>query len=198
MDRPCIAIHRWPVCASRLDLEEGALVVAVDTPQTSIRDVARGLVRAVALNILGSILDSSANSLQLRCLSGQPPKVAGHDDIHISFSHEPGLSLLAIGRERPLGVDLLHCPSNPAWQADIPVLARDYLPPWVAEKITSLPLTERAAKFAAAWTRHEACLKALGRELTEWQVEFTQPLAGCQTFDLQLPAGYYGTLAKAG
>ena len=187
-----ITVHRWPQCGTRPEPDQDLLVVAVDTPPTAIRDTARHLVRTALREILAALLHGPVTLLSS---PGQAPRVAGHSAIHLSVSHEPGLSLLAIHRSGPLGIDLLRLPESPPWQTEITGLAADYLGPAVAARLAGLPAAEQAVGFAEAWTHYEARLKCLGIGLTEWHPAIGEQRAVCQSFILKLPAGFVGALA---
>jgi 4'-phosphopantetheinyl transferase len=178
-------VRRWP---SSFAPEQELLIVAVDTPDSPIRDTARQLVRSVLLEILGDV--------ELIAISGQPIRLARTDSpLGISVSHESGLSLLAIHRSGPVGIDVLNIPENPDWLAEIPTLASDYLSPQVARRIARLPAREQAAQFARDWTTQEARLKCLGLGLEEWSAVLEKNLSQCRVQELDLPAGYVGAVA---
>lgn len=185
MDAQPPAVLRWPAsCDEAQDL----LIVGIDTPDTPIRDTARRLVRGVLSEILGNV--------ELVSAPGQPIRVVHDRLIGISVSHENGLSVLAVRRSGPVGIDLLRIPDGPDWQAQIPRLALDYLGPKIAEQITGLPHEEQMAQFAQAWTKHEARLKCRGRALEEWSTALEQLLSPCHVQQLTLPAGYVGAMAS--
>jgi 4'-phosphopantetheinyl transferase len=178
-------ILRWP---ASFDKAQDLLIVVVDTPDTPIRDTARRLVRGVLSEILGDA--------ELVSAPGQPIRLARPDSpIGISVSHENGLSLLAVRRSGPVGIDLLRTPDSPDWQDQIPNLTLDYLGPKIAEQIAGLPHEEQMAQFAQAWTEHEARLKCRGRALEEWSAAQEEELAPCRVQRLVLPTGYVGAMA---
>lgn len=194
---PTLVVQHWPpvlpFAAPRL------LLLAVGTPATTRRDTARRMVREALGEILGAQLDCPPADLPLLFVAGQAPRVAAkHAPLGISIAHEPGLSLLAIHHDGAVGIDLLGLPARPPWSAEMPDLARDYLGPEIAGQIALLPAANRAAGFAAAWTRLEAGLKCLGVGLTEWTLALQQDLAACRYFRLQLPSGFVGAVALAG
>lgn len=193
-----INVQRWPACGESVTPVNGLIVVAVDTPPTPIRDAARKLVRDAARQILGTLLNRPPATVNLLSQPGQAPRLADRDDIHLSISHEPGLSLLAISQRGAIGIDLLRCQESPVWQTDIITLAKDYLEPGIAEKLTTISSRRQTVCFAKAWTRHEARLKCQGLELIEWQPDFAQCYSQCRIFDLYLPRDYRGALATAG
>lgn len=182
--RPAAVLH-WP---ASFDKAQDLLIIAVDTPDTPIRDTARRLVREVLREILGDV--------ELVSEPGQPIRLALQDSpIGISVSHENALSLLAINFAGPVGIDLLRIPDSPDWPAQIPRLALDYLGPKIAQRITRLPHEEQMAQFAQAWTEHEARLKCGGLALEEWSAAREEELAPCRIQQLALPASYVGAIA---
>lgn len=185
MERPAAVVLRWPAA---FDKRQDLLVVAVDTPDTPIRDAARQQVRAVLREILGDV--------ELVSCPGQPIRLTGQDNPPgISVSHESGLSLLAIHRSGPVGIDLLKLPDSPDWQAQMPRLALDYLGPKIAQRIAILPHEEQMTQFAQAWTEHEASLKCQGLALEEWSAALEKKLQPCHVQQLALPTGYVGAIA---
>jgi len=180
-----VAVLRWP---ASFDKAQDLLVVAVDTPDTPIRDAARQLVRSALREILGDV--------ELISKPGQPIRLARQDSpIGISVSHENGLSLLAVHFSGPVGIDLLRMPTNPDWSTQIPMLASDYLGPQRARQIAGMAPQAQIAHFARAWTEHEACLKCRGLGLEEWSPTLEAHLSPCSPRQLALPAGYVGAVA---
>ncbi|HJV93860.1 MAG TPA: 4'-phosphopantetheinyl transferase superfamily protein, partial [Azonexus sp.] len=114
-------------------------------------------------------------------------------DVGISVSHEPGLSLAVIHRAGPVGIDLLRLDSP---LPDLDQLARDYLGPATAAALAALPATQRQAAFAGAWCRLEAGLKCLGMALGEWTPETGRQLADCTFTDIAMPAGWVAAVAR--
>jgi 4'-phosphopantetheinyl transferase len=179
-----VDVLRWPAVDKAQDL----LIVAVDTPDTPIRDAARQLVRAALRDILGDV--------ELISLPGQPIRLARPGNaVGISISHETGQSLLAIHRSGPVGIDLLRIGGAHDWQPEIPLLARNYLGPKSARRIAGLSSTAQVAGFAQAWTAHEARLKCLGLVLEEWSPALEVELSCCCVQQLALPAGLVGSVA---
>ncbi|HXE40807.1 MAG TPA: 4'-phosphopantetheinyl transferase superfamily protein [Azonexus sp.] len=172
---------------------DGLLVIAVRTPDTPHRDAARHLVRQTLGKTLGEMLAVDEHSLSLLSQPGQGIRLAPPwQDIGISVSHEPGLSLAAIHRAGPVGIDLLRLgPPLP----DLDRLARDYLGPFTVAALAALPATQRQPAFAGAWCRLEAGLKCLGTPLGEWTPEIGQQLAGCTYTDIAMPAGWVAAVA---
>lgn len=78
-----------------------------------------------------------------------------------NVSHSGDLILIALHRERPVGVDVERLRPDLDWQA---VAART-LGDRTLQAITGLPAAQRPAAFLAAWCRLEARLKARGTGL---------------------------------
>lgn len=176
-----------------LVVADGLWVIAVKTPDTAHRDRARQLVRQALGKTLGGMLAVDEGSLSLISQPGQGIRLAPPwQDVGISVSHEPGLSLAAIHRTGPVGIDLLQLgPALP----DLDQLARDYLGPATAAAIAALPQTQRQPAFARAWCRLEAGLKCLGMALGEWTPEIGRQLAACTVTDIAMPAGWVAAMA---
>ena len=176
------------------------MVLQLTTPQTQDRREARLQVRTAIAHWLAPSLGCSPEEVPLLSQPGQPLRLApvpGREELNIGIavSHEPGLSLLALHRGGPVGIDLLVLDAAPSWEEDLPRLAQDYLGPILAAAIATLPLDEQAASFAHYWTQQEARLKCLGRGLEEWSPVLAQAIAGIDTTPLHLPSGYVGSLA---
>jgi 4'-phosphopantetheinyl transferase len=166
------------------------------TPDTPQRAEARRLVRAALRETLAELLSVAPERLPLLSVPGQPLRLgAPWENIGLSVSHEPGLSLFAINLAGPLGVDLLRVAALPA---DLAPLARDYLGPAAAEQLAALAPAARRQAFAVAWTQFEASLKCLGLALGEWTPQRAAHLATCRVTQLTMPAGWVAALALPG
>ena len=164
------------------------LIVAVDTPDTPIRDRARLQVRQALRDLLGDE--------EILSLPGQAIRLARQGrSTGISVSHEAGLSLLAVNFAGPVGIDLMRPPESADWFEQIPALAGDYLGPQIVQKLAGLPAKAQIQHFAEIWTQHEACLKCLGLGLEEWQPALAQRLSACRVEPLVLPGAYVGAVA---
>jgi len=184
-------MSRWPVFAWPAQAPPAAarcVVLALDLPATLPRIDARARLREVTREYLAMRLGVAADSLDLLTKPGMVPRVAGRA-IGLSFSHEPGCSLVAVNWDGPVGVDLMQVALPGDWAA----VARDYLGPALTERIAAAPLERRAEAFSQAWTQLEAGLKLRGEALREWRAD--DALAACRCSPLALAAGYVGTLA---
>jgi 4'-phosphopantetheinyl transferase len=181
-----------PLTAGALTEAPGLHLRCIETPETPLRESARRIVRAALREVLSSLLPAPCESPVLISVPGQPIRLAPPwADVGLSVSHEPGLSLLAINLDGPVGVDLLRVAAIPA---DIAV-ARDYLGPDIARTLAMLPTGQRPQHFARAWARFEARLKCQALELREWTPELAERLAACSVAELALPAGWVGAVA---
>lgn len=178
-------IHHWPAYAGQAIRHEGLIVIAVDTPETPIRDAARQRLRQA----LSEVLAEQGIADRLIVEAGRPPRLERHPGIGLSCTHEPGLSLAAIHFNGPVGIDLMRLDAGLPDTTEIRQLASDYLGPGMVQRQLADP-----PAFAAAWTAHEASLKCLGLALEEWTPALAEILAQCRCMRLALPASHVGTL----
>lgn len=130
------------------------------------------------------------------------PCCAGGPEFNLS--HSGDLILLALHRERPVGVDVEQLRPGLTWRP----IARRVLPPaeWQALEAQWPPLERRAGEadsaaaerqgaeaFLAAWCRLEARLKAQGLGLAGLQ----QAEAAVEVWEVAVPIGYRAALALA-
>lgn len=163
----------WPECKPAPEQRVFVLALA---GSSSDRSEARAAARLAARQALAGQLGQSLDAVQLHAPPGQPPRVLGWPDIGLSFSHEAGISLVAVNLDGPVGVDVVQATATDDWQA----VARDYLGPQA--------LALGAAGFATAWAALEARLKCCGLDLQEWSAEREQRLlAACIALPLALP-----------
>lgn len=197
-------VHPWPQCAEQalaaLRSEPACTVLAIHTPQQDDRTVARQATRDALRTVLGQYWQQAAPSIRFTEQPGQPISVtSGAEPVWLSVSHAPGLSVAAVHRHRPVGIDVAHgtfaSEALPDWEA----LARDYLGPSAHQQLASTPSAERATAFAVAWSQLEAGIKCHGWGLTEWTPALAAALAQCRYTPLALPVqwsdAYVATLA---
>lgn len=124
----------------------------------SALDRCRYLVTHVALReILTRYLGGSAGELRFSVGRSGKPEVEA-SSIAFSASHSGGFTLIAVGREEELGVDIELVRGFP----DVLRVARHVLPPWEAKGLRSMGRDERILAFFRCWTRREAYVKARG------------------------------------
>jgi len=181
---------------SALAEARGLHLRCIATPETPLRDGARRIVRTALREILVDLLPATRESPALISVPGQPIRLAPPwAAVGLSVSHEPGLSLLAINLDGPVGVDLLRIATLPA---DSDAVTRDYLGPETARALAMLPAGLQRQAFAVAWVRFEARLKCRALELREWTPELAEQLSTCRFADLVMPAGWAGAVAVPG
>ena len=171
----------------------GLHLLSVPTPNTSIRENARLLVRVALKDRLREVLGSSGNDAVLRSMPGQGFFLAAPlTHIGLSISHQPGLSVAAINLAGPVGIDLMRLrPALP----DMRALALDYLGPAVCDAIQQHPAVDRLDVFSRAWTAHEACLKCLRLPLVEWTPALAKRLAFCRCMAIETAPGFVASIA---
>lgn len=119
----------------------------------------RHLVSHVALRqVLSAETGLPAASLVWQHGPDGKPGLALPSPLHFNMAHSEDLALIAVSPTRPLGVDL-ECPGRPL---DDDQVARHILADHEWALWQALPPNDRPRAFLQAWTRKEACLKALG------------------------------------
>jgi 4'-phosphopantetheinyl transferase len=118
------------------------------------------------------------------CLGVEPPRVRYETGVHgkphllpglppleFNLSHSEELGLLAVARDRSLGVDVEHVRDLP----DAMSIADTHFTAEESKGLRSLPPPERRAAFFRYWARKEAVIKAggegLGRALDSFEVD---------------------------
>jgi len=160
------------------------------------REAARRAIRAAIVAELALLSSLPRQRIALHTPEGQVPYALldtpdGQRRVHLAISHDGALSLAALSRRGPVGIDVTLVMDIPDWEA----VARDYLGPAQTAALAALPAAARADAFARAWSEREARLKYFGRELVEWSEDGDRPLAACRCLPLALPEGYAGVLA---
>jgi 4'-phosphopantetheinyl transferase len=151
--------HRLAQLASYLDQDELARAARFHFEQDRRRFMAgRGLLR----QILASYLDLPPSGVRFGYTANGKPYLLRHSELRFNVSHSAETLVVAVARDRHLGVD-------------VEVLPLDAADPGVANLVFCA--SERAAlketdaleytrMFARLWTRKEAYIKADGRGMT--------------------------------
>jgi 4'-phosphopantetheinyl transferase len=117
--------------------------------------VARGSVRA----ILSGYVHSPAAELRFITTDhGKPAIVDSSTDIRFSISHSGEWGMLAVAREREVGVDIEIMRDN----VEVDKLAERFFSPQERDSLRSLPVERKLPVFFRCWTCKEAFLKAQG------------------------------------
>lgn len=169
---------------------DGVLVIGIAAVLP--RAEARLRIRAAAREAVAQWLELDIDTISVKSTPGAPPRLLFPGGLAgLSFSHDEGISLAAIGLHGPVGIDVMRVQDIADWFH----LARDYLGPQVAQELAACPDTQRPLRLAQAWTAREAALKCAGKQLAEWdgvtlnckvqqialQVEFVAMLATPKT-----------------
>lgn len=169
----------------------------IPTPQPHRREVSQKILRAQLPTLLAPLLFTDSATLRLASPPGHTPQLAPPwGALQLSFSHAPGLSLLALCEETPIGVDLLTQDSalpTTEWQQ----LAKHYLSPITQKHLLALQPQEASSAFVLAWTKLEAGLKCLDIGLQEWHPALEKRFASLHIRPLALPDGWVGSVATA-
>jgi 4'-phosphopantetheinyl transferase len=160
------------------------------------REAARLRIRAVLTTGLAAHVGIDAGRIALHSPQGVAPWAivaldAGDQRVALSISHDGDISVAAYCFSGAVGIDVMSIVPVPDWES----VARDYLGQYAARKLAARPEDERDAAFAHAWSEHEARLKCLGLQLSEWCDERAVALQACRCFPLALPDGYVGYVA---
>jgi 4'-phosphopantetheinyl transferase len=182
-----LAVHPWP--GPEPEWDSGLLVISVMTPGGE-RGAARTRIRAAVTDVLAQSL---RGDVALRTSPGQAPVIlidGVPSPIGLSISHAGDLSVAALNRAGPVGIDLMEVQAVSDWAR----VAHDYLGMAVACRLAAMSDADRPHAFAQAWAEREAQLKLAGLPLSEW----TSGLDEGRVLPLDVPAGFAGALAVQG
>lgn len=189
-----LTVNFWPDCAASIEIEHDLFVIAVRTPQTTLRKEARQLIRAALSEVLAIKLACLPQHIVLTSQPGQALKLLHPSyNIGLSISHESGLSVAAVNMQGKVGVDLMLNTTGPNG-VEMQALVRDYFGKERAASISKLPKAIQNETFINMWVKLEARLKCLEVDLVEWSPARDQQ-ANISTYFLDLPDGYTGAIA---
>ncbi|MBN2003873.1 MAG: 4'-phosphopantetheinyl transferase superfamily protein [Anaerolineae bacterium] len=156
-----VNLHALQNCAERLaamlSSAERARAARFRFPEHRKRFIA---AHSTLRDILSRYLDLPADQLAFSTNPYGKPALATPDHAWLQFnlSHSGDLALIAVTRNRPIGIDVEQIipPDN------FPRLVEQYFSANENAAFLALPDCKRAAAFFAGWTRKEAYVKALG------------------------------------
>jgi len=121
--------------------------------------IARGITRT----LLGGYLTLAPKEVQFRYNSFGKPAIANQNkDLRFNLSHSHGLALLAVTREREVGVDIEYqCIETPTED-----IAKRFFSAVEVMSLAALPKDMQLEGFFKCWTRKEAFIKAIGEGLS--------------------------------
>jgi 4'-phosphopantetheinyl transferase len=151
--------------------------------------------RGALRRLLGAWRDEPPEAVPIGAGAHGKPCCTGGPEFNLS--HSGDLILLALHRQRPVGVDVEQLRPGLAWRP----IARRVLPPeeWQALEALATAAEQEAAEqeaaeaFLLAWCRLEARLKAQGLGFAG----LGQPAVAVELWDVAVPLGYRAALALA-
>ena len=211
-------IWHWPLDVSALEVADLKKVLSPDEMERAERyrfDQHRNefiLTRAVLRIVLASYTAQSPESLSFDySAQGKPALKNGLPDLRFNVSHTEGLAVLALVREREIGVDAEKIRPQP----DAQKLAKRFFSAREQLFLGKLSGDELQRAFFRCWTRKEAYIKAKGEGLSiplhafDVSLEEDQPAALVGTrpdpteagrwtlYDLSVGQGYAAALTVA-
>ena len=211
-------IWHWPLDVSALEVADLKKVLSPDELERAERyrfDQHRNefiLTRAVLRIVLASYTAQSPESLSFDySAQGKPALKNGAPDLRFNVSHTEGLAVLALVREREIGVDAEKIRPQP----DAQKLAKRFFSAREQLFLGKLSGNELQRAFFRCWTRKEAYIKAKGEGLSiplhafDVSLEENQPAALVGTrpdpteagrwtlYDLSVGQGYAAALTVA-
>ena len=170
LDDRTVLLWDFP-CETRPPPEDEALLSADERERASRFHFDRDrnvyvTVRGRLRRILGGLLGRRPSDLTFAY--GRQGKPSLPDDaLEFNVSHAGGRGMIAVARDRRLGVDLEPTEEaagarrrSPGFEVE---LARRFFSPHEREELARLPAEARRAAFYRGWTRKEAFIKADGR-----------------------------------
>ena len=115
---------------------------------------------------LGHYLECDPGSIEFVCETRGKPRLSrsfAKSELHFNLSHSAGLALLALTKNRSIGVDV---EKIRPWN-DLEQLVSQCFSPRETIAFRNLPQSEASKAFSRLWTRKEAWLKATGEGITE-------------------------------
>ncbi|MDZ7269356.1 MAG: 4'-phosphopantetheinyl transferase superfamily protein [candidate division KSB1 bacterium] len=177
------ALHVWRIPLDQPETVRDGLQqsLAADEQERAgrfvfLKDCHRFLVARAALrDILSRYLHTAAGDIHFEYSEFGKPALARrhHSDLQFNLSHSNGLALLALTRNRRIGVDIEFL--RPV--QDFEQIARRFFSANEAAALFCLPAAQRPLAFFTCWTRKEAYIKAVGEGLSHPLAQFDVSLA---------------------
>ncbi|MDQ2891028.1 MAG: 4'-phosphopantetheinyl transferase superfamily protein [Gemmatimonadota bacterium] len=144
-------------------------------------------VRDTARSIIGALLHVPASRIELFATAKGKPLLRNDSALHFSISHSRDVSMIALTRVAPVGVDIEKIRAVPNAEA---ILRRFFGENEIAEVLSD---DRRDFRFIEAWTRAEARVKVRGASM--W--EAATPDASTTVRQLIAPDGFVAAIAVA-
>src|SRR5262249_55611337 len=111
---------------------------------------------------LGQYLQIEAGEVRFRITAEGKPELLGNYDVRFNLSHSEGVAVLAVTRNRLVGIDVERIRQD----VEEFELADRFFAASESEWFRSHPASEHIPAFFTCWTAKEAYLKARGEGLT--------------------------------
>lgn len=144
-------------------------------------------VRNAARQILGPLLGIAASEVELFDAPKGKPLLRNDSGFHFSISHSRDVSMIALTRVAPIGVDIEQLRAVPNAEA---ILRRFFTDQEIG---TILSDDNRDLRFIEAWTRAEARVKVRGASV--WEAATPDPTTTVR--QLHAPDGFAAAVAVA-
>ena len=213
-------VHIWRIALDGGDAERDRSWLSSDELARADRFVrAKDRVRfaagrAALRGILAGYLGTPADQLEFSYARAGKPALAGpwsSSSIQFNLSHSQAIGLLAVSRERSLGIDIEWM--NPA--TSVMEVSERFFSACEISTLRGLPEDKKIAGFFQCWTRKEALIKAVGEGLSipldSFDVSFGEEPAGLKSvragftdvshwklYDLPIEQGYAAALVAGG
>ncbi len=148
----------------------------------------RGEAGRALRDVLAAYLEGSPEAIRIVTGEHGKPELTG-GELQFNLSHSGGVGLVAVARERAVGVDVERIDAR----RDVLALAERALDAEGAAAVRAAPEADRAAVFHRAWARREAVAKCTGTGLS-----VPPPDTPRQVIDLDVGEDYAAALAVAG
>jgi 4'-phosphopantetheinyl transferase len=158
--------------------------VRVYTANTGERERVRQVARVILAQLIGT---ATSDEIVFDYLPQGKPVLRNDAGLHFSISHAGDVSMIAVTRVAPIGVDVEIIRAVPQAEA---ILRRFF-----SEDETASVLSDdrREFRFATAWTRAEATVKVRGASV--WELATPDPSVTVR--EITAPDGYVAAVAVA-
>ena len=213
-------VHIWRIALDRSDVDRDRSLLSSDELARADRFVqARDRIhfaagRAALRGILAGYLGTAPDQFGFSYARAGKPALGGQwasSGIQFNLSHSQAVGLLAISRERSLGIDIEWM--NPA--TSVMEICERFFSECEISTLRKLPENEKLAGFFQCWTRKEAFIKAVGEGLSipldSFDVSFGNDPAALKSvrseftdvshwklYDLPIQEGYAAALVAEG
>jgi len=142
---------------------------------------------AATRRILASLLGVAIPDVEMFDAPKGKPLLRNDSSLHFSISHSRNMSMIAVTRVAPVGVDIEQLRAVPNAEA---ILRRFFSPEQIG---TILSDENRDLRFVEAWTRAEATVKVCGASV--WEVATPDPSTTVR--QILAPDGFAAAVAVA-